>query len=867
MAFKKQVVTSPVSQTPDQLFLDLPRRKYIGLLDHQGQILRTYYQDAITSPDIALQLPTGSGKTLVGLLIAEWRRRKFNERVVYLCPTKQLVNQVVEEAISKYGMEVDGFTGPSKGYAASANARYAAAERVAVTTYSAVFNSNPFFKSPDVILLDDAHAAENYVAKMWAIQIDRTKREHVALFNTLASVIKTVIDPYYHERLTGKVGSISEQDWTDKIPTTDFYKIVDEVRSVLDAYSGDSDIEFPWKSIKDNLMACHVYVSSHQILIRPVIPPTWIHSPFSNAKQRIFMSATLGEGGDLERLTGRRYIKRLTIPSGWDRQGIGRRFFVFPGLSLDEDKLSVLRNDLMKEAGRSLVLVTSELKEKETRELIHSTLSIPTFSATDIETTKANFLAEPNAAAVIANRYDGIDFPGDDCRILFIDGLPQVVNLQEKFIMTRMAAVALLNVRIQARVLQAIGRCTRGLNDFSAIVVSDGELSDYLIDFRRRQHFHPELQAEIQFGLTQSTDIKPEDIKENFRAFILHDTEWEEANKNILQLRDISTQIPYAELDELQSSVNNEVRYQEFMWQGDYLQALDQAREVIGKITSSELQGYRALWYYLAGSAAHLSEHSLGHGDHGAHAREYFSKARDAARGINWLVRLSRTISTSTFSDAEVKHADALRQVESIENVFSNLGMAHNRAFNKSDLDVRNGLLCPDAFEQAQKLLGDMLGFSTGKVEEDASPDPWWMLGKRVIVFEDHAAASAINPQIDAKKARQAASHEAWIRANFTDPENLEIVSVLVTPATRAAKGAAPSLSSVAYWNLDDFISWANKAMDTLREIRSSYPGTANIEWRIKAAEALEQCGADMPGLFYKLKSSSASIMMDIAEK
>jgi hypothetical protein len=40
-------------------------------------------------------LPTGSGKTLVGLLIGEWLRRKNKERVVFLCPTRQLVNQVI----------------------------------------------------------------------------------------------------------------------------------------------------------------------------------------------------------------------------------------------------------------------------------------------------------------------------------------------------------------------------------------------------------------------------------------------------------------------------------------------------------------------------------------------------------------------------------------------------------------------------------------------------------------------------------------------------------------------------------------------------------------------------------------------------
>ena len=63
----------------------------------------------------------------------------------------------------------------------------------------------------------------------------------------------------------------------------------------------------------------------------------------------------------------------------------------------------------------------------------------------DLEQTKAKFVAEPKAVAVIANRYDGIDFPGDDCRLLFVEGLPKATNLQERFLMTRMGANLLFN--------------------------------------------------------------------------------------------------------------------------------------------------------------------------------------------------------------------------------------------------------------------------------------------------------------------------------------------------------------------------------------------------------------------------------------
>jgi superfamily II DNA or RNA helicase len=38
-------------------------------------MLKTFTSEA-DKPDIALELPTGTGKTLTGLLVAEWTRRK-----------------------------------------------------------------------------------------------------------------------------------------------------------------------------------------------------------------------------------------------------------------------------------------------------------------------------------------------------------------------------------------------------------------------------------------------------------------------------------------------------------------------------------------------------------------------------------------------------------------------------------------------------------------------------------------------------------------------------------------------------------------------------------------------------------------------
>ncbi|TSE13973.1 DEAD/DEAH box helicase, partial [Mesorhizobium intechi] len=495
MAFKSATPTEIVPTSPEEILLTLPRRTIPGVLLHQGEIMRSYAAQAVSDSDVALQLPTGSGKTLVGLMIAEWRRRKFEERVVYLCPTKQLVNQAVEQARTQYGLTVNGFTGSNRDYDPQARAEYQNADRVAVTTYNSLFNTNPFFSNPDVVIIDDAHAAENYIGEMWTVRIQRTKQQHRALFEALSGVLQPHLDAHDFSRLTGRWDSNPEdRRWVDKLPTPVFAEIKDELTAVIDAHAEELDIRWAWSMIRSHLVACHLYISATEILIRPLLAPTWQHPPYQNARQRIFMSATLGAGGDLERLTGRRRIKRLQVPDGWDRQGIGRRFFIFPDSSLEVHDVVTLRHQLMQRAGRSLVLVPSDQQAESVREDVKANLGFATFGAEAIEESKQPFVTTPQAVAVIANRYDGIDFPGNDCRLLFIEGLPRAANLQERFIMLRMGASQLFNDRVQTRVLQAIGRCTRSLQDYSAVIVSGEELPDYLADRRRRVHLHPELQ-------------------------------------------------------------------------------------------------------------------------------------------------------------------------------------------------------------------------------------------------------------------------------------------------------------------------------------------------------------------------------------
>ncbi|HVU07289.1 MAG TPA: DEAD/DEAH box helicase [Verrucomicrobiae bacterium] len=861
MAFKNLSGATPASDSPEALFNDLRGRKIKGLIAHQADVLRNYCHSAIDKPDVALKLPTGSGKTLVGLLLGEWRRQKFNERVVYLCPTNQLVNQVVEQANTKYGMTVRGFTGKIPSYLPAAKSEYQNAECVAVTSYSALFNTNPFFSDPHLIILDDAHSAENYIASNWSLRIERYNPEHQVLFQVFVALLRNFLSPSDYQKLSGEWNSSWDSSWVDKIPTPQIHSTLPDIISLLDTHVVDTQLQYSWSLLRDHLLACQLYIGTNEILIRPLIPPTNTHSPFADAKQRVYMSATLGTGGDLERLTGRANITRLDVPPGWDQQGIGRRLFFFPNWSFNEAEREELVFEMCQRASRALIIVPDDETAEKTRKEIGTRLGFATFSAKEIEQSKNTFVATEHAVAVIANRYEGIDFPDDDCRLLVLQGFPGAMNAQERFIATRMGASILLNDRVLTRIVQAFGRCTRSPTDYAAVVIYGDELHRYILRQECRAQLHPELQAELKIGLDQSKETTKKDVLENLDLFLRQTKEWGQVHGEILKLRNSLKQSIPAGTEDLHIAVNAELDYQYALWHGDYVAALEACNRVIAALKHNDLRGYRALWNYLAGSAAFLASKS-GTPALAGRAQNHFKAAKDAARGIPWLANLSRFDGSSI--DAEVPDRKVMVLVERLETNLEKIGTLHSQKFDEIEKFIRENLLASDntQFKRGQTELGKLLGYDAGNKETTGAPDPWWIADENLcFIFEDHSDAKLAS-SLNVTKARQVCTHPNWVRKNLPMVEGAIILPVLVTPVTKADTDALPHLSEVALWKINDFRKWADNALTVIRQLRATFPGPGDLVWRAEAATAYMEHVLDPTGLLNFFKSQPASKML-----
>ncbi|MFY1829388.1 DEAD/DEAH box helicase [Myxococcus fulvus] len=827
-------------ENAESLFQDLRNRKVPGLLSHQADMLRAYHQLPMDERDVALQLPTGSGKTLVGLLIAEWNRLKHGRRVVFLCPTRQLAHQVVEQATNKYGIEARVFTGPQREFPPAARSAYHASECVAVTTYSGLFNTKPFFDNAEVAVFDDAHAAESYVASTWSLRVLRRRDE--AFFNALIGLLQPILPPNDLLRFASSEEDPIHRAWVEKIPFQRIAPLETNLMALIDEHATGDEHKHHWKLLRSGLHSSCLYVGVDSILLRPLIPPTWTHAPFASIKQRIYMSATLGEGGELERLWGVEAIRRLAAPVGWDKQGIGRRLFLFPELSLEELDAREVAYDLIKKVPRATILVTDDAAEEGVGKDVQEKTDYALFGAKEIEESKRPFVNRDRAVAVMAARYDGIDFSEDECRLLILWGQPRGLNLQERFLSSRMAASLLLEDRVLTRIVQGAGRCTRTPTDYAAVVVLGFDLTRLLQQDEIRRLLHPELQAELEFGILQSKNVTgPEEFGGYLSDLLERSADWQDADGAIVSLRETKQREIRPLLPKLREAVKYEVRFQKEFWNRRFEEALDAARQVLMSLNGPDVAGYRAFWNYLAASVAYQAA-QRGHGSMLQVSVEHYRNASQALPSVSWLVELSRPAMSAPVAE---ERADALlsRLITGLEASLEVLGSANAKKIEAQFKSIVDGLGRSESaqFETALESLGRLLGYESERpAAEDAAPDVLWRIGQDFcVVFEAHTDVKDSAQPIGANKVRQAKSHPDWVAAHGRLRDELRATAVLVSPCSSITRGAQPHADGVDYWHRDQLRSWATQALATLRELWLAFPQAGDLQWRKNAEQVL----------------------------
>jgi hypothetical protein len=790
VAFTKRTSTTAVPTDPEQLFrlLSGASGAPAGLWVHQAEILREWHSNFSTTRDVAIELPTGAGKTLVGALIGEYRRRTADERVVYVCATRQLARQIYER-LSTYGVPTVLLIGKTTEFDRAARARYTSGQAIAVTVYHHVFNSNSAFSDAQYLILDDAHAAEGPVASAWSIEIPRSS----SCYHDIVSALADAFDPILVSRLRTDTPDGQFLSQVYLASPVGVAKSGESMEAVIDTATRtgalDKDVKYTMRLMRGHLGRCMVYASYNSLLIRPFIAPTATLRSFDNPTQRLYMSATLGSGGELERSFGRRKIDRIPAPIGWDKQGTGRRFFCFPELTTDLSRSKDLADKWIRgrlQAAGRVVVLTPDNRTAKRFEASRLPAAAPVVRAGDVEDDLGVFTSKDHAALVLTNRYDGVDLPNDDCRLVVLQGLPARGDLQERFLHGSLGALEVLQERIRARIVQGAGRATRNSGDYAAVLALGNDLTSFLTRSDVLAALHPEVHAEVDFGLDYSLGASSAEMTENLEVFDKHDDEWKAVEADIVADRDKINQVEPPGAKELAAAAGEEVAASLAAWQGERERALRYAKAVIDALRGGKApQRYAALWNYLA--ACWSIEQAEASGDTALRAvgATYYRAARAAGRGTTWLNHLASPSDAAVEAAASTEHdpLDVAAAVKIID-VLPTLGRAGR--FDSDVAEIRSGLLAapPRPYEQALVQLGAYAGTSdsNGDGGATAAPDAAWIFGSQLWVAWEAKSDAAPAGELGADDVRQAGGHLRYIAAGRNEPIPSGSVSLLITP-------------------------------------------------------------------------------------
>ncbi len=819
--FRTNVAGEKNIPDPESLFEALAGRdpSIRHLWAHQADILRSYSSEHANDADVAIELPTGAGKTLIALLIGEFRRRAWGERVAYVCPTKQLAYQVSAQA-SSYGISAHALVGRQVEYPEGKYAAYAEARALAVTTYSGIFNSNPRLSDAQVLLLDDAHAGDHYISGMWSLKIPREENPH--LFLALVALLEQGLPASFRRAVArAETDSVREGD-VELIPGEAVRREIAGIENLLDTLLiAGSSSSFAWDELKGHLEVCCFIASPRSIEIRPFIPPTHTHEAFSQACQRVYMSATLGGGGELERAFGIQKISRIPIPKGWTGRGTGRRLFLLPQVSLPEEEASEVAAAIMLSAERSLLLAPSKHRASNIVQRLRDK-GLEILTATDIEESVDPFLSTDRCVLALS-RFDGLDLPDESCRVLAMWGIPSGTSHLERFFWSGLGAQSILRNRVLTRISQGVGRCTRSDNDYATIILFGQDLLDFVLKVENRSLLNAELQAELAFGLDNASGRDGADIFQMHRMFSDHGEDWQKSDveRVISADRDRRQKAQDPSATALELTAREEIACMRELWRGDYERALELSRAVVDQLEGDAVRSYRAWWYYISGDIAMLLHDSTRDTQLVATARDCFERASRCCLNASWFARAGRLCQVQV---AQIDASDEAlaRAVESVRRLLVKWG-SYGSNFETSGTQVATDLHATDhkQFHRGLRGLGEMLGFETETPPGEAAPDCIWTLSPFEIIVHEAKSEQTPDHPIGARDIRQAASHQEWIRANYPEAETARTTCLVESPRLAIEASALPHARGLCHATPSELIAICERAMNVLRTVRA----------------------------------------------
>lgn len=528
----KSQKTSLKSNDPIEIFRRLPKPEGINdLYTSQTDILQQWYTRR-DEKDIVLKLHTGGGKTLVGLLMAQSTQYETGEPVLYLAPTKQLVQQTLEKAESLGINAVPYETGQPL------NNDFVNGKAIMIGTYNALFNGKSKFgirgvASPQkvgAIILDDAHTAFSVVRDSFTLEVnsDDNNSRYLSLVDLFRKSFKEI------DKLGTLEDIISGSDYSIlEIPYWSWHEQLDAVREQL---KSDSDrYALVWPLLRDQLHLCHALISKNAITITPILPMVNVFPTFDESPRRIYMSATIADDSEIIRTFDADSESIKNALESRSLAGISERMILIPELMSFEYKkeYSETITKWVAEAKNvgSVVLVSSDKFAEAWKDI-----ATVAKGSREVEKLVSELQEESTRGPVVfANRYDGIDLPGDSCRLLLMSGLPSGTSNYELFRASTLYGGTTITRMLAQRIEQGIGRGARGSGDHCVVLLVGKDISAWVAKETNFRFLTSATRAQLDMGIEISKEINtPNELADTISRSINRDKDWIEYHAETL---------------------------------------------------------------------------------------------------------------------------------------------------------------------------------------------------------------------------------------------------------------------------------------------------------------------------------------------
>ena len=468
------------------------------------------------------------------MLIAQSSLHEGVGPAVFLVPDSFLIQQVADEANdAKIPVTTD-----------ANDELFRSSRSILITTFHKVVNGRSSFGVRGVkkvvtlgaVIVDDAHAALAATNGIFAATIPFSCKAFDQMLKLFAAELKEQGPKAFADIEAGDQGS------PIRVPAKAVADRVDEIMAVVRPHADDDKLNtlfFAWPFVADQLKFTTITFTSRGVEIKTPCPEVAMIPAFRQAKRRVYLTATLEDEGVLvtELDADPEAVRKPITPK--QASDLGDRIILAPlsiNPQLGEDAILMLARDFAygdrdrdgtveAEPINVVVLVPSDYAADRWAGVADQTLHVNDMRPV-IERMKNG---EHIGVVVLVNKYDGVDLPGEACRLLIIDGIPTPLTPHEQRVSAALTGSMTFKAREVQRLEQGMGRGIRDVSDHCAVLVLTSDSALTLRDPQLRQFYSPATRVQIELSLQIAEQIEGEGIgaiADLLNLFLERKTQW-----------------------------------------------------------------------------------------------------------------------------------------------------------------------------------------------------------------------------------------------------------------------------------------------------------------------------------------------------